>query len=159
MADIVSDGFTRVSHFPSCANTSSPTTTELNAGIQLQAVLTADGLVGFEVSTQPVDTQALNSLFATNTIGRDQASGTMFRFKKQTATDTTFNTITRGTAGFVAIRRSIAETTAWASSQALQVYAVIYGNTRFLNPEANSLEKWEVDVFFTATPVMRASVA
>jgi hypothetical protein len=159
MADISTDGNTRVTFTSAIANQASPTTTELNAGIQLQSVITADGLIGFEPTTSDVDNSALNSTFDTVTIGRDKFSGTMLRMKKQSGTDTAYNTLTRGVSGFIVIRRDVTETTAWASTQVVSVYPVICGQTRFLQPEANSLSKWEVDTKIWQNATIRAAVA
>jgi hypothetical protein len=46
MADITADGKTRVYWVTTISNQNAPTTAELNAGISLQATLTADGLNG-----------------------------------------------------------------------------------------------------------------
>lgn len=159
MADIVVDGFTRVAYVPAVANINAPTTTELNAGILLQSVMTPDGLTGFEASTADVDNSALNSTFNTVTIGRDSFSGTKLIFKKQATGDTAYTTLTRGTTGFIVVRRYLAETTAWASAQVVEVFPVIFGQTRNLAPTANSVTKWEVDTKITATPQIRAAVA
>jgi hypothetical protein len=159
MADIVVDGFTRVAYVPAVANINAPTTTELNAGILLQSVMTPDGLTGFEPTTADVDNSALNSTFDTKTIGRDSFSGTKLIFKKQTTGDTTYTTLTRGTAGFIVVRRYIDNATAWASTQVVEVYPVIFGQTRNLAPSANTVTKWEVDTKITSSPQIRAAVA
>ena len=135
MADVFADGNTRVAFVPSIANIALPTTTELNAGTLLQDTMTAAGLMGFEATTAEVDTTALSSTFDTKNLGRDSFSNTMVELKKQTyGSDTPFATLTRGTAGFIAIRRGIVETTAYASGQAIEVYPVICGQTKFLAP-------------------------
>lgn len=159
MADIPVDGMTRVYWVPAIANNAAPTTTELNAGISLQRTITADGLVGFEPTTAEVDTTSLASTFDTKTIGRDQFSGTMLRLKKQTGTDTIFDTLVRGAAGYIAVRRYAVETTAWASTQKLNVYPVICGQTKELMPEANSVAKYEVPTMVNDSPTLRAVVA
>src|SRR5262245_4300547 len=105
VADIVVDGFTRVAYVPTISNINAPTTTELNAGILLQSVMTPDGLTGFEASTADVDNSALNSTFDTKTIGRDSFSGTKLIFKKQNTGDTAYTTLTRGTTGYIVVRR------------------------------------------------------
>lgn len=160
MADVFADGNTRVAWVPSIANLAAPTTTELNAGILLQSFLTADGLMGFEATSAEVDTSSLASTFDTKTIGRDSFSNTGLRLKKQTyGSDTVFSTLTRGTSGFIAIRRGIVETTAWASTQALETYPVTCGQTKFLAPTANSVQKYEVPTPITSAPNLRAAVA
>jgi hypothetical protein len=159
VADIVVDGFTRVAFVTAIANQAAPTTTELNAGILLQSVMTPDGLTGFEPSTADVDNSALNSTFDTKTIGRDSFSGTKLIFKKQSGTDTVYNTLTRGTSGFIVVRRYLDNNTAWASTQVVEVYPVIFGQTRNLAPVANSVTKWEVDTKITLSPTIRGAVA
>lgn len=159
MADIVVDGFTRVAYVPTISNIAAPTTAELNAGILLQSVMTPDGLTGFEASTADVDNSALSSTFDTKTIGRDSFSGTKLTFKKQATGDTTYTTLTRGTAGYIVVRRYIDQATAWASTQVVEVFPVIFGQTRNLAPTANTVTKWEVDTKITSTPNIRAAVA
>lgn len=159
MTDIYVDGNTRVSWVPTISNNAAPTTTELNAGFTLQAVITADGLVGFEASTAEVDTTALNSTFDTKNIGRDSFSGTMLRLKKQSSGDTAYTTLVRGATGYIVIRRDVTETTAWTSSQAVEVYPVICGQSKFLAPEANTVRRYEVPVMVTSAPTLRATIA
>ncbi len=135
MADVFADGNTCVSFTSSISNIALPTTTELNAGIRLQSFLTADGLVGFEATSAEVDTTSLASTFDTKTIGRDSFSGTLLRLKKQTyGSDTVFATLTRGTSGFIVIRRGIA-------------------------PTANSVQKYEIPTPITSAPNLRAAIA
>lgn len=160
MADVYADGNVRVSYVAAISSQAAPTTTELNAGIQLQSTLTPDGLVGFEATTAEVDNSALNATFDTKTIGRDSYSGTMLRFKKQTVgSDTIRTTLTRGTTGYIVIRRGIAETTAWASTQQIEVYPIICGRRKEITPTANSVMKYEVPVMITASPSPDATVA
>jgi hypothetical protein len=159
LADIVVDGFTRVAFVTAIASQAAPTTTELNVGILLQSVMTPDGLTGFEPTTADVDNSALNSTFNTVTIGRDSFSGTKLIFKKQASGDTAYSTLTRGTTGFIVVRRYLDNATAWASTQVVEVYPVIFGQTRNLAPTANSVTKWEVDTKITASPTIRGAVA
>ena len=144
----------------SISNQNAPTTTELNAGILLQSTLTADGLIGFEATTAEVDTTSLASTFNTKNIGRDDYSGTMLRLKKQTVgADTIRSTLSRGTTGYIVIRRGIAETTAWTSAQQIEVYPIICGRRKELTPTANSVMKYEVPTPITAAPSPDAAVA
>ena len=159
MADIPVDGMTRVAWVPAISNIASPTTTELNAGMLLQSTMTPDGLAGFEPDTADVDNSALDSTFDTVTIGRDSFKGTMLRLKKQTGTDTIYSTLTRGTAGYVVVRRDITSTTGWASTQPVEVYPATLGQTKRLTPEANTVTRYDVPVKITSTPNLRAAVA
>lgn len=144
---------------PSIANNAAPTTTELNAGLSLQATMTADGLVGFEPDTADVDNTSLASTFDTLTIGRDSFKGTMVRLKKQSGTDTIFATLTRGTSGFIVIRRDITESTAWATGQTnVEVYPVICGQRRRLAPQSNTVTRYEIPTKINALPTLTATI-
>lgn len=159
MPDIFADGNTRVAYVPTIANIAAPTTTELNAGTLLHDVITADGLEGFEASTAEVDTTALSSTFDTKLPGRASFSNTMLRFKKQSGTDTVFNLFVTNLAGYIVVRRSIAATTAWASSQKVAVYPFQAGEIKLLKPEANTVERYEVPTMITSAPNQRSAVA
>lgn len=159
MADIPSDGKTRVYWVTTIANIQAPTTTELNAGIALQSTMTADGMNGFQPATADVDTSSLDSTFNTMVNGRTSFSNTALRIKKQSGTDTIFTTLTRDTAGYVVVRRSIAASTAWASSQAVEVYPALCGEVSRMDPEPNTVERYEIPIKITSTPALRAAVA
>jgi len=160
LSDIYGDGQVRVAYFPSCANIALPTATELNAGILLHDTMTPDGLQGYEATTAPVDTSALSSTFDTSSIGRDSYSNTALKFKKQTVgSDTIRSTLTRGTTGFVGVRRGIPATTAWASGQQLEVYPIICGRRKEMAPTKNSLLFYEVPTFINVAPNPDAAVA
>jgi hypothetical protein len=163
MPDITSDGKTRVYWVPTIANQNAPTTTELNAGIDLTSTLTADGLMGFAPETADVDTSSLASTFNSVVNGRASFSGTKLRLKKQSGTDTIFTTLVRDTAGFLAIRRSIVQSTAWTSAQGLEVYPSLCGEVARMDPEPNTVERYEIPIKITAGagtgPSLRAAVA
>jgi len=159
MADIVADGRTRVYWVTTISNQNAPTTTELNAGMDLTSTLTADGLNGFAPDTAWVDTSSLASTFNTGVNGRTSFSNTKLRLKKQSGTDTIFTTLVRDTAGFVVIRRSTTQATAWASSQAIEVYPALIGEVARMDPEPNTVERYELPVMITASPSLRAAVA
>ena len=159
MPDISADGKTRVAWVTSIANINAPTTSELNAGILLQSTLTADGLSGLQPETADVDTSSLASTFNTTVNGRTSFSNTRLRLKKQSGTDTIFTTLTRDTAGYLVIRRSVAESSAWASAQGVEVYPALCGEVARMDPEPNSVERYEIPLKITSTPNLRAAVA
>lgn len=159
MADIISDGNIRVYAVPTIANTAAPTTAELNAGLSLQSKITADGFIGFDPDTADVDTSALDSTFNTARPGRTSFSGMMLRIKKQDGTDTTYNTLIRNYSFYVVVRRSVSSDNAWAAAQKVEVYPVVCGETKLLNPEPNTLERYEVPLKPSATPNLRATTA
>lgn len=159
MADVTADGKTRVYWVTTISNINAPTTTELNAGIALQSTLTADGLNGFQPATADVDTSSLDSTFSTMVNGRTSFSNTSLRLKRQASGDTIFTTLTRDTAGFVVIRRTIAATTSWASAQAIEVYPALCGEVARMDPEPNTVERYEIPIKITSAPALRSAVA
>lgn len=159
MPDITADGRTRVAWVPTISNINAPTAAELNAGMLLQSTLTADGFAGFRPETADVDTSSLDSTFNTMVNGRTSFSGTMLRLKKQSGTDTIFTTLVRDAAGYVVVRRSLTATTAWASAQAVEVYPALCGEVARMDPEPNTVERYEIPIKITGTPALRAAVA
>jgi len=159
VTDIVVDGMTRVAYVPTISNIASPTATELNAGLLLHSTMTPDGLVGFEAETAPVDNSALDSTFDTVTIGRDSFSSSALMLKRQSGTDTIYTTLVRGVTGYIVVRRNIAAATAWASSQGIEVYPIVCGQTKFMAPEKNAVTKYSVPTMITSSPNLRATIA
>ncbi|MFE7869766.1 hypothetical protein ACFUYE_05375 [Micromonospora humida] len=159
MPDIIVDGKIRVSYVASIANTSSPTTTELNGGLVLNRTITKDGLVGFEPDSAKVETTALDSEFNTNKIGRTSFGDTMLRLKKQSGTDTIYTTLVKNATGYLVIRRDLPRATAWTAGDKVEVYPIECGETRRLAPEENTLSRYEVPVAITDDVVLRATVA
>lgn len=159
MADIVSDANTRVAWVPTIANIAAPTVAELNAGMLLHSTMSADGLVSFRPETADIPNTKLDSDFNTVDVGRTNITGSMLRFFKQTGTDTIYDTLLKGTAGYVVIRKSTPASTAWASSQKVQVYPSKCGEAAWLDPEENTDERYEVPIKITSKPNLRATVA
>ena len=58
MADVIIDGYIRVSSVPTIANLAAPTAAELNAGIAYEMLLTPEGLTGFASTTNWVNNSA-----------------------------------------------------------------------------------------------------
>lgn len=159
MADANADGNTRVYFVPTIANIAAPTVAELNAGTRLDTLMTPDGMVGLEADTGDIDNSKLSSTFNTVTPGRVSFSGTLVRLIKQTGTDTVYNMLVYGFSGYLVIRRDILASTAWAASQAAEVYPITCGEVRNISPESNSVHKYEIPTKITAQPNMRALTA
>jgi hypothetical protein len=159
MTDVFSDGNIRVQWVTAISNIALPTTTELNLGTRLDSTMTADGLIGFEAETQPVETTPLSGIFDTELPGRSKFSGNGLRLKKQNGGDAIFTLLAPNTTGFVVIRRSIAAATAYATGQKLEVYPSTTGVEKYLAPEANTVERYEVPIFVSSQPNLRAAVA
>lgn len=160
MADLVTDGFTRVYSVPSISNIAAPTTTELNAGTRLDTLLTPDGLMGFNPETAAVDTSALSSTFNTAQPGRVSFSGMALQLKKQSqAADAVYNTMIYNYATNIVVRRGVDAGTAWTTAQAIEVYPVVCGQVSNQNPEANTVQRYQVPMLPSTSPSLRAAVA
>lgn len=159
MTDSAYDGRVKVYSVPSISNIAAPTTTELNAGTDLSSLITPDGIMGFSPETADVDASALNSTFTTNLPGRTSYSGTGLRLKKQSGTDSVYNTLVYGYATNIVIRRDVTSSTAWASSQAIEVYPVTCGEVQNADPAPNELHKYVIPMKISSQPNLRAAVA
>lgn len=158
MADIVSDGNIRVAWVNAISNIAFPTAAECNGGLLLSSTMTADGLIGFRPETADIVNTKLDSDFNTVDVGRTNLSGTMLRLFKQTGTDTIYNTLTKNTAGYVVVRRSVASATVFTAGDKVQVYPAKCGETAWMDPEENTDERYEVPIKVTSKPSLRATV-
>jgi len=135
-----------------------PTVAECNAGFKLQHLITADGFIGFKPDTADVDTSALDATFNTVLPGRASFSGMMLRLKKQDGTDTVYNTLVRLYRFYVVVRRSVDEATAWTAADKVQIHPVACGETAWVDPEPNMLERYEVPLKPYLEPNLRGVV-
>ncbi|WP_045746386.1 hypothetical protein [Actinoplanes rectilineatus] len=159
MADIISDGMTRVAWLANIANIGSVTLAELSVGILLHDTMTPTGLASFQPATAAVATGKFSSRFDTNKPGRVSYSDPKLQFYRQDGVDTIWNTLAYGTVGFVVVRRSLAAETAWAATQRIRVYPATCGERIELDPEPNTLERWESPLFVHSQPNLNALVA
>jgi hypothetical protein len=159
VADIIVDSKTRAAWVPTIANINAPTVAELNAGMLLQSTMTPSGLAGFAPDTAKVDNSSLASRYNTGRVGKVSFDGTRLQFKRQTGTDTIHDTLVYQTTGYIVIRRSVAESTAWTTGQKVSVYPAECAETVYLDPEENTVERYEVPITITDAPQQRATVA
>lgn len=157
MPDILNDGNIKVSWVTTIANTSAPTTTELNAGIALEAFITPDGY-SITTSDDKVDTSALNSADNTAVPGRrnDEISIT---FKHQGDSAAPWTTFASRPDGYIVERTSIAGSTAWTAAQKVRVFPVKAGSRQKAARAANEVEKFTVDFMKTGVTIDSGAVA
>jgi hypothetical protein len=129
MADVIIDGYIRISLVPTIANIAAPTTTELNAGTSIELLLTQEGLNGFESTTNWVNNSALGSTFDTQLPGTVSYGDMSLQFKWQAGTDTLWNLLVYGYSTNVVVRRRVLRATAWTTSQSVEVYPVSAAST------------------------------
>ncbi len=159
MADIIADGRTRASWVTTIANIAAPTVAELNAGILLQNTLTPAGLQGLQPETAKIDASSLASRITLNRNGRAGIDGAMLEFKKQDGTDTIYDTLLFGVTGYLVVRTSILESTAWTIAQKVRVYPMECGEVSHVDIEENSMERYQIPLTLTAQWNLRATVA
>ncbi len=159
MADIIADGRTRAAWVTTIANIAAPTVAELNAGILLQNTLTPAGLKGLQPETAKVDASSLASTITLQRNGRAGIDGAMLEFKKQDGTDTIYDTLLFQVTGYLVVRTSILEATAWTIGQKVRVYPMECGEVVHVDIEENTLERYQVPLTLTAKWNLRATVA
>jgi len=154
---VIIDGRVRVSWLTACATTSAPTVTELNNGTALEGFITPDGLnIGME--TGGVNTSNLKSTFTTMRAGRKVPSISI-KFHHDSPTDTPYNLVPYRTNGFLAVRRGVDATTAWATGDKVEIYPVESGEAQQETPQPDGTWDFTSPMFVTSDPVTRAVVA
>lgn len=157
MADILADGTTRVAWVTTISNTSAPTTTELNAGVDLTPYVTADGL-SITTSTAKVDTSALNSVDNLGLPGR-RDDDIEITFKSQGDSAVPWTTFASRPAGYIVERVGTAYATAWTASQKVRVFPCTAADRQRVPAAANEVVKFTVPFMKTAAVVDQATVA
>lgn len=159
MPDIIGDGRELWWWLPACANINAPTVAEITAGTRISQWMTKDGASGFAPETADAPTSGIESEFDTNTNGRRSFSSPRFRFKKQSGSDWVWTNMAPDQEGFAMRRKSLKKTVNPASSQPVQVFPVICGETALVDIEDNMPERFDVPIKITATPSLRAAIA
>lgn len=159
MADLISDGKTRVVWMATCANINAPTVAELNAGADYTKRITPDGLK-LDPTTADVDTSSLASKFDTKTVGR-VGFDTELTFKRgdNPTDDAPYATLKYGVSGFLAVRRGVDFATAWTVGQKAEVYPAVCGEPANNSPAANEVMKFTCPMRVTDAPATAATVA
>lgn len=159
MADLISDGKTRVVWAATIANINAPTVAELNAAADYTERVTPDGLK-LDPSTADVDTSSLASTFDTKTVGR-VGFDVEITFKRGDTgpEDLPYTTLKYGVSGYLVVRRGVAFATAWAASQKVEVYPITCGEPANASPAANEVMKFMSPMRVTASPATAATVA
>lgn len=160
MANLTFDGNVKVSFVPTIANTSAPTTVELNAGTSLEAHITPDGLErGFD--TASVDQSSLGSTFGSEGAGRRTPSVgvTYKRYTSAGAATAAETALVYRASGFLVVRDNKAASVVWTVADKVEVYTVEVGQPDRANPAPNETQKATVKLFSSADPVLNAVVA
>lgn len=159
MADLISDGNTKVAYVTSIANINAPTAAELTAGTDWTQRLTPDGLKT-DPSTADVDTSSLASTFTTNQPGRRSYTVELtFKRGSTTTEDNPYTTLVYGATGYIVVRRGVAYATAFTTGDKVEVYPFAAGEPQNIAPAANEVSKFMSPMKVTSDPATHAVVA
>lgn len=150
------DNNTVVRWVTTLSSTTSPTATQINAGTAIEGFITPDGL---DVSPDQnfVDVSVLNSASELQDFGRQKLDASLTM--KRDSTDTAWTTFASQPSGYLVVRRGVANTTAIAASQVVEVYPVKASIRVPIKPAANDMEKFMVKFALQSDFVGAATVA
>ncbi|WP_242892425.1 phage tail tube protein [Actinomadura litoris] len=159
MADLLGDGNVKVTVVSTLSSKSTPSAAQLNAGIDIQTVLTKDGL-NIKVDQSPVDNTALSSRTETEDAGTTKHEVNL-TYKKQdsTLTDIAFNALGPGDLIWLAVRRDRAHETAYAAGQPVEIYPGRAGSYMRAEPKLNEPQTIEQKIFIYESADTEAVVA
>ncbi|MBN6054514.1 hypothetical protein JYK22_21410, partial [Nonomuraea sp. RK-328] len=159
MADLLGDGNVKVTFALTIADISAPTAAECNAGVDLQTVITKDGL-NISPEQAAVDNTALASRDETEDAGTVKYSIEL-TVKRQdtTLTDIGWNTLTDRQLGYLIVRRDRDHEDAYAAGQPVEVYPVRCGRPNMQPPELNAAQRFVSKLFNHTAPDTQAVVA
>lgn len=157
---LASDGNWRVAFTPAVADISAPTVAELNAGTELAADwITPDGL-NIAPSTEGRDTSTLGSTYTTMRAGRRSFENSITFYRADPpAADTAYDLLTFRAEGFLVVRRSQPNETAWTVGDDVEVYPVECGEAQLSTPAPNATQTVTVPFYVHQEPDTRATVA
>jgi hypothetical protein len=162
MGKRLTDGNTKATFVPAIASISAPSAgTELTAAgiVALENTVTDDGLaISFDEGT--VAGNVLASTIDNEAPGRSKAAIELTYYRDSSpSSDRMWSVMTRGTAGYLVVRRGVAAATAYASGQKVEVYEVICGERKPLAPERESYEKVALKLYSSGPYNIEATVA
>jgi hypothetical protein len=157
MVNLLSDGNFKVSWLLNVSNVHAPTVAELAAGTSLEQFITPDGYKN-KASTAPIATSSLASTFDTEAAGRKKFDISL-ELMRQTLPDPVYALLAYKAAGYLAVRRTLANTTAWASTQQVGIFPVQCGQREESDAAENEVQTYTVPLFLTADPDDNAVVA
>ncbi|WP_431903631.1 hypothetical protein [Nonomuraea sp. bgisy101] len=146
-ADLLGDGNVKVTYCLTLSSTSNPLASELNAGIDLQMLLTKDGL-GIEPEQAPVDNTALGSRSETERGGTSKyAINLIYKRKKLVANDTAFTALVPKQDGFLAVRRDRDHEIPWTAGDPAEIYPIECGIRKRQPPVLNEPQRVAQQMF------------
>jgi hypothetical protein len=150
--------YTRIWWVATIASKTAPTVAEITAGIDISPFVPKDGLkVGS--TNNKVKSDDITTAFMSEIPGSYGNAVSLTCFRDDT-TDTAWTAFqTRGSLGFLVVRRMIPYTTALAIGQKAEVYPGATGQPLLADTAENERMKFTVDVMISSTPVLSATIA
>lgn len=160
MARAQSVGELRASAVPSIADTSAPTTTELDAGVLLTDMMLRDGLTTPD-SGNTVDASDMSSRqnkTTRGTRGGDTVAITAHR-DSETAADEAYDTLHNDFDGFLVIRRFGGSDTAYAADDTVEVWPIEVISREMAATSGDQTQRFTANCAVTDEVVYDAAVA
>jgi hypothetical protein len=157
MPQYSNDGMIRVQFAPSVANIALPLVTEANAGTHITPFLTKDGLTT-PADQNNVDVGTLAETFDAQTVGTFGGALEMTGIRNNTA-DTLWNLIVYGLTGFIIVRRGVPTASAFAASQKVEVFPVVFHEPIPAQTGGNESSRFAVSAPVTSQPNLKATMA
>lgn len=139
------------------ANKAAPTVAELNAGTDISNFITKDGLT-VPSNQNNVANASLAETFDSELPGSFGGPLSMTGIR-DAATDTFWNLVVYGTAGFIVVRRGTATATAWASTQKVEVYPMTWHEPIPMQTASNEQGRFTAAAPVSSQPSLKATVA
>lgn len=161
-ADLLGDGNVKVTFVAgdgTIPSISAPVAATLNAGQDLQTVITKEGL-DISPEQSPVENTSLASTAETEDAGTVK-HGVNVTYKRKAASvdDIGWNTLVPGTLGYLAVRRNLPHATAWAAGQEAEIYPVRCGTRKRQPPKLNEAQQVQQQMFVHTQADDNATVA
>ncbi len=161
MSKRLTDGNIKCTWVPSISSISAPTVAELtDSGIvALETVLLDDGL-SIEFDEGTIAGNVLASTQDFESPGRSKVNIELTGYRDSSpAQDRMWTVMTRGTQGYLVVRRAVAYATAYQADQKVEVYTGTCGERRPLAPERESYDKFAITIYPSGTYNVDATVA
>lgn len=157
MARSVYEGRTNVYWATSVSNKNAPTVAEITAAVALTNFVTKDG-VAPNLTTNNVDSSTIAETFDAQTVGSYGADFSLTMFRDDSA-DTAWNTMVRGTNGFLIIDRVRVSGTLPSAGHKVEVWPAQINQRVMQNSASNEQQKFDVKFAITSAPNDNATVA
>lgn len=161
MGKRLTDGNIKATWVPAVSSISAPTVAELTVAgiIVLENTVLDDGLkVDFDEGT--VTGNVLASTQDFEGPGRSKAQIELTYFRDYTASaDRMWSVMTRGTVGYLVVRRGYAATVGYAIGDKVEVYNATCGERKPQAPERESYDKVMVKLYSSGSYTVEATVA